>query len=189
MHERTNVNCLFHESSTHRRPWSSCHQDRSLLGLEIFNRPSAFATWGVWWSRGFLVLFYGSAHDTSKVNDLPPPVTSCASKVFQSDSESAWHLIESSPISEISSLGSNLWSSLGPEFYAVVCFLLRLFIDWLWFLMSCHMAVLYWLRPTWIPRGNCSVDETRRKPLQVTSVSCLSSSSSNSSVWIRTEET
>lgn len=60
MHERTNVNCLLHESSTHRRPWSSCHQDRSLLGLEIFNRPSAFATW-VWWSRGLLVLFYGSA--------------------------------------------------------------------------------------------------------------------------------
>lgn len=47
-------------------------------------------------------------------------------------------------------------------FFAVVCFLLRLFIDYLWFLMSCHMVVLYWLRPTWIPRGNCSADETRR---------------------------
>lgn len=86
----------------------------------------------------------------------------CLQGFSVSDSESAWHLIESSPVSEISCFGSNPRSSRGPDFYAVVYFLLRLFIDYLWFLMSCHMAVLYWLRPTWIPRGNCSADETRR---------------------------
>ena len=47
----------------------------------------------------------------------------CLQSFSVSDSESAWHLIESSPISEISSLGSNPWSSRGPGFYAVVCFL------------------------------------------------------------------
>ena len=125
MHERTNVNCLLHESSTHRRPWSSCHQDRSLLGLEIFNRPSAFATWGVWWSRGFLVLFYGSACTWYKQSERFTSTRDqlCLQSFSVSDSESAWHLIESSPISEISSLGSNPWSSRGPGFYAVVCFL------------------------------------------------------------------
>ena len=109
----------------------------------------------------------------------------CLQNFPVSDSESAWHLIEStSSRLRISCFGSNLGSSRGLDFYAVVWFLLPLFLDYLWFSVCCYMAVPYWLRPL-ESHVEMSMQMKPGGTLQGTSISSLSSSSSNFSVWIR----